>query len=229
MKNIAKKTNVFYAIWDLIDKYMKKLVFSSENYFIKSEELKKLERQQGFENIGFSEVVVLLDEANGNKIIANFDVLDGAGDDEFVKTRVAYYSFYPVVGFLISLIKPIKRKFYQRNSQSFTVLFDELLEAKLVRGERNRENAYQWTNKKWQISRDEANKRYNDLYNSLKKNGYDKNSPMFVMLNRKLGVKDQILQGHHRIGICKEIGLKTVNVAFWTAPKAFGFLKVFTK
>ena len=37
MKNIAKKTNVFYAIWDLIDKYMKKLVFSSENYFIKSE------------------------------------------------------------------------------------------------------------------------------------------------------------------------------------------------
>ena len=79
------------------------------------------------------------------------------------------------------------------------------------------------------MSREEAQQKYEDLYNSLKKNGYDKRSPMFVMLNRKLGVKDQILQGHHRIGICKEIGLKTVNIAFWTAPKAFDFLKNFTK
>lgn len=208
---------------------MNYLAFSSEIYFIKSEELKKLDRLQGFENIKFSEVVILLDGINGNKIIANFDILDGVGDEEFIKTRVAYHTFNPFVGFLITLIKPIKRKFYTRNEQSFTVLFDELLKAKLTRGERNRENAYQWTNKKWQISPEEANKRYNDLYNSLKKNGYDKKSPMFVMLNRKLGVKDQILQGHHRIGICKEIGIKTVNVAFWTAPKAFDILKIFTK
>ena len=208
---------------------MNYLSFSSEIYYIKSEELKKLDRLQGFENIKFSEVVVLLDEVNGTKIIANFDKLDGVSDEEFIKTRVAYYSFNPFIGFLIGLIKPIKRKFYTRNYESYTVLFDELLKANLTRGERNRENAYQWTNKKWKISRDEANKRYNDLYNSLKKNGYDKKSPMFVMLNRKLGVKDQILQGHHRIGICKEIGIKTVNVAFWTAPKAFDFLKIFTK
>ena len=208
---------------------MNYLSFSSEFYFIKSEELKKLDRLQGFENIKFSEVVILLDGINGNKIIANFDKLDGASDEEFIKTRIAYRTFNPFVGFLITLIKPIKRRFYTRNEQSFTVLFDKLLDAKLTRGERNRENAYQWTNKKWQISPEEANKRYNDLYNSLKKNGYDKKSPMFVMLNRKLGVKDQILQGHHRIGICKEIGIKTVNVAFWTVPKAFDFLKIFTK
>lgn len=210
-------------------KHMNYLAFSSEFYYIKSDELKKMEKLQSFENIEFSEVVILLDEVNGNKIIANSHILENVSDDEFVKTRIAYRSFNPLVGFFITLIKPIKRKFYTRNEQSFTVLFDKFLEANLTRGERNRENAYQWTNKKWQISRDEANKRYNDLYNSLKKNGYDKNSPMFVMLNRKLGVKDQILQGHHRIGICKEIGLKTVNIAFWTAPKAFDFLKNFTK
>ncbi len=208
---------------------MKYLAFSSEIYYIKSDELKKMERLQGFENIKFSEVVILLDGINGNKIIANFNKLDGVGDEEFIKTRVAYHTFNLFIGFLIGLIKPIKRKFYTRNEQSFTVLFDKLLDAKLTRGERNRENAYQWTNKKWKISREEANKRYNDLYNSLKKNGYDKKSPMFVMLNRKHGIKDQILQGHHRIGICKELGLKTVNVAFWTAPKAFDILKIFTK
>ena len=208
---------------------MCKLAFSSEVYYIKSQELKELEKLSGYENVKASEVVILLDEENGNKVIANSHILESVSDDEFVKTRVAYRSFNPLVGFFITLIKPIKRKFYTQNKQSFTVLFDKLLEAKLTRGERNRENAYQWTNKKWQISKEEANKRFNSLYNSLKKNGYDKRSPMFVMLNRKLGVKDQILQGHHRIGICKEIGLKTVNIAFWTAPKAFDILKIFTK
>ena len=208
---------------------MCKLAFSSEVYYIKSQELKELEKLSGYENVKASEVVILLDEENGNKVIANSHILESVSDDEFVKTRVAYRSFNPLAGFFITLIKPIKRKFYTQNKQSFTVLFDKLLEAKLTRGERNRENAYQWTNKKWQISKEEANKRFNSLYNSLKKNGYDKRSPMFVMLNRKLGVKDQILQGHHRIGICKEIGLKTVNIAFWTAPKAFDILKIFTK
>jgi hypothetical protein len=208
---------------------MNYLSFSSEIYCIKSEELKKLDRLQGFENIKFSEVVILLDEINGNKIIANFDILDDVGDEEFIKTRVAYHTFNPFVGFLITLIKPIKRKFYTRNEQSFTVSFDKLLDAKLTRGERNRENAYQWTNKKWKISREDAAKKYEELYNSLKENGYDKKSPMFVMLNRKLGVKDQILQGHHRIGICKELGLKTVNVAFWTVPTSLEFFKIFTK
>lgn len=205
------------------------MAFSSEFYCIKSEELKKLDRLQGFENIKFSEVVILLDEVNGTKVIANSHILDEAKDDEFVKTRVAYYSFNPFIGFLIGLVKPIKRKFYTRNYESYTVLFDEILKANLTRGERNRENAYQWTNKKWKISREEAQKKYEELYNSLKENGYDKKYPMYVLLNRKLGVKDQILQGHHRIGICKELGLKTVNVAFWTVPTSLGFFKIFTK
>ena len=103
------------------------------------------------------------------------------------------------------------------------------MEANLQRGVRNRENAYQWTNKRWKMSNEEAQKRYNDLYNSIKENGYDEDSPMIVMLNRKFGIKDQILQGHHRIGICQELDVKEVNICFWATPKSFEFLKLFLK
>lgn len=210
---------------------MKQLAFSSEIYFIKKEELQALpkNKEHKINNIEKNtQAVILLNDAK-NQLIFGFDTVNNANDGDFIKTQIAYYTYPTLIGFILGLIKPIKRKFYTRNNESYTVLFDELLKANLTRGERNRENAYQWTNKKWKISPEEAQKRYQDLYNSLKKNGYDKNSPMFVMLNRKLGVKDQILQGHHRIGICKEIGLKTVNISFWTAPASFSFLKIFNK
>jgi len=67
------------------------------------------------------------------------------------------------------------------------------------------------------------------LYNSIKANGYDAKSPMLVMLNRKFGVKDQLLQGHHRIGICKALNVNEVSISFWAVPRSFGFFKLFTK
>ena len=156
-------------------------------------------------------------------------MLLSADNDDFIKTKVIYNDYHPIIGFFITLIKPLKRKFYVKNNTSFRVCFERLLEAKLTRGERNRENAYQWTNKKWQISKEEAVLRYNELYNSIKNNGYDEKNPMIVMINRKFGIKDQILQGHHRIGICKELGVKEANICFWLAPSSFDFLRFFCK
>ena len=49
------------------------------------------------------------------------------------------------------------------------------------------------------------------------------------MLNRKFGVKDQLLQGHHRIGICKALNVNEVSISFWAVPRSFGFFKLFTK
>lgn len=209
---------------------MKVLCFSSNYYFIKVCDLLKLEsvKIDKCRDVNDCEAVILVDE-NSCKICMGHDLLLAKNSDDFVKTKVAYYSYPAFIGFFITLIKPIKRKLYVKNNQSFRVRFDKLLEANLTRGERNRENAYQWTNKKWQISKEEANKRYNDLYNSLKTHGYSEKSPMIVMINRKFGVKDQILQGHHRIGICKEVGIKEVNICFWTAPISFKIFNLFVK
>ena len=62
-------------------------------------------------------------------------------------------------------------------------------------------------------------KRFDELYNSLK-NGYDMKYPMFVGLNRHWGYKDQLLQGHHRLGICKELNIEDVSISFWTYPQS---------
>ena len=209
---------------------MRVLCFSSECYYIKVDNLLALDVID-IEDVKKSkdcDALILVSE-NGCKLCLGKELLSTKSKDDFVKTKVVYYSYPALIGFFINLIKPIKRKFYIKNNQSFRVRFDKLLEANLTRGERNRDNAYQWTNKKWQISKEEANKRYNDLYNSLKENGYDEKSPMIVMINRKFGIKDQILQGHHRIGLCKEVGISEVNICFWSTPISFSFFRLFLK
>ena len=208
---------------------MSVLSFSSEYYFIKVSNLLKLDKIKLKEKHDFSdcEACILVDA--DKCVLCMENNLDSLDPNSFVKTKIAYYSYLPLVSFFINLIKSLKRKLYIRNSTSFRVLFDKLMEANLQRGVRNRENAYQWTNKRWKMSNEEAQKRYNDLYNSIKENGYDEDSPMIVMLNRKFGIKDQILQGHHRIGICQELDVKEVNICFWATPKSFDFLKLFLK
>ncbi|MBR5599104.1 MAG: ParB N-terminal domain-containing protein [Alphaproteobacteria bacterium] len=205
---------------------------SSDIYHIKAVSLKKLEIKDNIYKknsklSGFDAVIFI----DNDKVflVDGKDIVKNSKDEDFIVTRIMYKSFNPLIGFFITLIKPIKRKYYVRNNMSFRVRFDKLLDANLTRGERNKENAYQWTNKRWQISQEEAKKRYEDLYNSIKNNGYDENSPMIVTLNRKFGVKDQILQGHHRIGICKELNVDEVNICFWTAPVSFGIFRLFIK
>lgn len=208
---------------------MSTLVYSSECYLIKAADLKKERQCTDITVSSFDGVTLLLDNDDGNAIVGGSSLVAEAQENDFLPVRIAYRSFPAWAGFLINLIKPIKRKFYQRNSASYTTTLSCLLENDLLRGMRNEENAYQWTNKKWQISREEAHQRYTTLFNSIKENGYDAKQPMFVMLNRKFGVKDQILQGHHRIGICQALQVEQVNIAFWAAPKSFDFFKLFTR
>ena len=44
--------------------------------------------------------------------------------------------------------------------------------------------------------------------------------PMFVGLNRHWGYKDQLLQGHHRLVICKDLNIEDVSISFWTYPQS---------
>lgn len=187
------------------------------------------------------EITVLLNAdaaaASGDKevvpaadvLLSGAETVSAAADGDFLPVRFAYRSYPAWQAFFINLIKPVKRKFYSVFPSTYTTTLACLLANNITRGERNEQNAYQWTNKKWQISREEAHRRYSNLYNSIKANGYDAKSPMLVMLNRKFGVKDQLLQGHHRIGICKALNVNEVSISFWAVPRSFGFFKLFTK
>ena len=208
---------------------MKKLCYSSDLYYIRVSDLLALNDAEV--NIGNSkdlEAGILVNK-DTCKLCFNRDYLLQKDKNDFVKTRVFYYSYPLFIGFLINFVKKFKRKSWVMNDMSFRVLFDELIDANLTRCDRTRENAYDWTSKRWRMSREQANKRYNDLYKSLKENGYDEKYPMIVLINRKLGVKDQIYQGHHRSGICKEVGIKEVNICFGLNPMSFDFLRLFTK
>lgn len=207
---------------------MKRIAYSSEFYNIKAIDLKSLPREDDIKRPqGIEYPIVFLKSDGTASLIINKNQIDSVSDNDFIKTKIAYYTYPLVISFLLCLIKPIKRHFYQVNKTIFTVRLEDIIQAKLPRGERNAENAYQWNNKKWQISSEEAKKRYADLRQSMKEKGYDRNSPMFVMLNRKFGAKDQLLQGHHRIGICKELNIKEVSITFWTSPATSTYLKRF--
>ena len=225
---------------------MKKLALSSEIYLIRASELKRLPRVSEINSgaagaFSSAEITVLLkgdtaavsagkaEEADTDVLLSGAEIVSAAADGEFLPVRFAYRSYPVWQAFFINLIKPVKRKFYSVFPSTYTTTLSCLLANNITRGERNEQNAYQWTNKKWQISREEAQRRYSDLYNSIKTNGYDAKNPMLVMLNRKFGVKDQLLQGHHRIGICKALNVNEVSISFWAVPRSFGFFKLFTK
>lgn len=207
----------------------KQLVYASETYLIRTHDIGALPLNARHK--GGKEVVVLLDERTGQETLyAGVATLRRALKEQqkYIPVRFAYYSFPPVMGLFINLIKKVKIRFYHAFQNSYRMPLSEIVNKKLARGIRTRENAYQWTNKRWQMSKEEAQKRYKSLYRSLKR-GYDRNQPMMILLNRHGGVQDQLLQGHHRLSICEELGIDEVSVSFWTAQVSPAFLKPFFK
>lgn len=210
---------------------MKKIIaYSSETYLLNVEDVLKLKKSDVYFDNG--KVCILLgdkDKEINDTLLSGHGLLKKAqkNGEKFVFTNVAYYTLPSYLSMFVNLIKPLKRKYYGVGTEIYRTLLSDLDKRNLSRGERNSQNAYQWTKgKAWSFSEEERKKRYENLYNSIKEKGYDYNYPMHILLNRAMGVKDQILQGHHRIGICKELGVDEVSVRFWYSPKSPNFMKI---
>lgn len=203
------------------------LAFSSDVYLIKAAELQQLPQRKNVmpEN---GEITLLLDAKNGDSLISGAGVVRKTSE-EYLPVRLAYVSFPKLKSFFINLFKKVKRKHYIESPSVYTVPLKCLYDNRVLRGERNAQNAYEWTNKRWQMSAEEKHKRWNKLYESLKTRGFDPKDPILLVLNRCLGVKDQIFQGHHRLGICKELGIKDVSVSFWAVHRSFSLFKLFVR
>lgn len=48
----------------------------------------------------------------------------------------------------------------------------------------------------------------------IRREGFNDKFPITIMLLRKDGKRDKILQGHHRLNMAIELGLETVPVKF---------------
>ncbi|MDR1694633.1 MAG: hypothetical protein LBR70_05555 [Lactobacillaceae bacterium] len=210
-----------------------KLAYSSEIYLLKIDEILKLENAGNY--FGEDGVVILLGDNNKgipDTLYSGRKVLDAAdkSKEKFVEARIAYKDMSDFFAFFVNLIKPLKRKHYVVGSGIYWTMLKDVENKNITRGMRNAQNAYQWSKgKAWSFSEAERKSRYDKLYNSLKEKGYDYNNPILVLLNRKFGVRDQVLQGHHRMGICREVGIEEVSIRFWASPKSPDFMKLVDK
>lgn len=105
------------------------------------------------------EITVLLNAdaaaASGDKevvpaadvLLSGAETVSAAADGDFLPVRFAYRSYPAWQAFFINLIKPVKRKFYSVFPSTYTTTLACLLANNITRGERNEQNAYQWTNK----------------------------------------------------------------------------------
>ena len=65
------------------------------------------------------------------------------------------------------------------------------------------------------------------LKDSLQKNGFNDLFPMEIVLCCIWGVQDTLYQGHYRMALCLNMGIKRVSVRFLSAPHAPRWMSFF--
>ncbi len=78
---------------------------------------------------------------------------------------------------------------------------------------RHRDNAYDGKEETCHLTRREKEARYDTLKESIRRDGFNEEFPIIVMLRRENGA-DMIYEGHHRLNIAIELGLDVVPVRF---------------
>ena len=78
---------------------------------------------------------------------------------------------------------------------------------------RHRDNAYDGKEETRHLTRREKEARYDTLKESIRRDGFNEEFPILIMLRRENGA-DMIYEGHHRLNIAIELGLDVVPVRF---------------
>ncbi len=85
---------------------------------------------------------------------------------------------------------------------------------------RERDNAYDGKDEVQGWTREQKNVRYDQLKESIEKDGFKEEFPIIIMLRRQ-GGEDKLFEGHHRLNISIELGLATVPVRFMEWQKEY--------
>ena len=78
---------------------------------------------------------------------------------------------------------------------------------------RHRDNCYDGKEETKHLNKAQKQERYDTLKESIRVDGFNEEYHIIVMLRRENGA-DMIFEGHHRLNISIELGLKTVPVRF---------------
>ena len=85
---------------------------------------------------------------------------------------------------------------------------------------RERDNAYDGKDEVKGWTREQKEKRYDTLKESIRKEGFKEEFPIVIMLRRENN-EDKLFEGHHRLNIAIELGLSTVPVRFMEWQKEY--------
>ena len=78
---------------------------------------------------------------------------------------------------------------------------------------RERDNAYDGKDEVKGWTREQKERRYDTLKESIEKEGFKEEFPIVIMLRRENN-EDKLFEGHHRLNIAIELGLESVPVRF---------------
>ena len=85
---------------------------------------------------------------------------------------------------------------------------------------RTRDNAYDGKEEVQGWTREQKERRYDTLKESIEKEGFNEEFPIVIMLRRENN-EDKLFEGHHRLNIAIELGLETVPVRFMEWQKEY--------
>ena len=85
---------------------------------------------------------------------------------------------------------------------------------------RERDNAYDGKEEVQGWTREQKERRYDTLKESIEKEGFNEEFPIVIMLRRENN-EDKLFEGHHRLNIAIELGLATVPVRFMEWQKEY--------
>ena len=88
------------------------------------------------------------------------------------------------------------------------------------RRRRERDNAYDGKEEVQGWTREQKERRYDTLKESIEKDGFNEEFPIVIMLRRENN-EDKLFEGHHRLNIAIELGLATIPVRFMEWEKEY--------
>ena len=176
------------------------------------------------------EVVILLGDEKkhqADSLLKGRQVVENAIENkqDFIPVRLAFISRTSRFDVLSPLIRSLRYKHKSFSPNIYHTNPFDIRRLKIERSFRTRENAYTFTKKKNKLAEPMRSQLYEELYQSMKKHGFDDRHPIEIMLCRSFGVQDTVDQGHHRMSVAIDCKLSRIAVRFGAAGKAPNFLR----
>lgn len=204
---------------------MSNFCISSETYKLSTNDIAALaDNELSARYTKRRKVVILLGDLEkgiNDTLLCGRKIINKALKDHkpYVPAKIAFRTNIKRYDLITPFIKKLRGKYKIWSSNIYHIDPREIRRMKIERSFRNKNSAYTFSNPLYRYSEAERKKRYETLYESMKK-GYDDNYPIEIMLLRMLGIKDTVNNGHHRMGIALECKLPQVAVNFSAAGQA---------